>query len=125
MLIRASTEIFWINVSKISNNILEKITYSIVSYDKAITNYYTIYIDNILFNIIGNGSYNYGDIVSDAKYLYRNGVMGACHIMFTLNGSLSQPFYFYYNYSSTTNNLIVFRGFNHRVRSCPSGYNYY
>jgi hypothetical protein len=121
-----NTTHYSISVATWANNSLIEIYFSVVSFDRAaITANYTYYIDIILYNTVGNQSYNFGDMFAANQYMYRNGLSGAVHVqfLFTMNASIAQSYY--YSVTSTINDLIVFRGFNHRKRICPTGYNYY
>ena len=115
-----------LNVSTAFDNILTKITYSVISFNKDfITNNNQAFVDIILGAYIGSASYNYGDNITTETYMYRNGVSGAVHVEFPLNGSQTQPNYFYYNFSSSPTSLAVFRGFNHRIPSCTGNLSLY
>jgi hypothetical protein len=115
-----------LNVSTVGDSVLWFIQFAVVSFDRtAIVANYTVYLDIILSRIVGNSSVNLGDNITNETYLYRNGLSGAVHVQFTLNGSQALPNYFYYNYSSTANDLIVFRGFNYRLRSCPANLSFF
>ena len=121
-----NTTHYTVTIATLSNNSLTEITFSLVSFDRGlITANFTYYIDLILYNTIGNQSYNYGDLFASNQYMYRNGLSGAVHVQFKLTMTPTVAQYYYYNVTSTMNNLIVFRGFNHRKRVCPAGYNYY
>lgn len=78
-----------------------------------------------MYSVIGNSTNLYGDVFNASQYMFRNGMTGAVHVQFQLTMQPTNLTYYYYNFSSTTDDLIVSRGFNNRVRRCPSGYNYY
>jgi hypothetical protein len=115
-----------LNVSTIDNDSLSEIAFSVLCFNRQIlTMYYKVYVDLVLARIVGNFSTNLADVVTTDMYLYRNGIVGGVLVQFMLNGSQTNPNYFYYNYSSDSQSLVILRGFNHRVRQCPLGLDYY
>ena len=103
-----------------------EISYCLIAFDRTnITAGYVSYIDLIIFNVLGNTTKNIGDAVPNEMYLFRNALMGANHAQFQLNGSQTSPNYYYYAVSSASDTFTVWRGFNHRIRSCPSNLSYF
>lgn len=55
-----------LNVSTVGNNILSEIDFSLVCFDRTtITANYSVYIDVILYRMVGNISTNLGDVVTN------------------------------------------------------------
>ena len=52
-------------------------------------------------------------------------MVGGVHVYLGLTLAPPKTFGYYYNVSSSINDQIVLRGFNNRVRSCPTGYTFY
>jgi hypothetical protein len=113
-----------VNISTSGNNILYFIDFSIIMFNSAdISANYTVYADIMMTSIVGNSTTFYPPMITASQYMFRNCLTGAVDINFKITGVALV--WYYYNYSSTNNNYLVWRTFNNRVRNCPANLSYY
>lgn len=60
-------------------------------------------------------------VFTPSQYVYRNSLTGGIQVVYPA----STMFAYYYGMSSPANDLIIWRTFNNRVRSCPANYTYF
>ena len=116
---------YLLNISTSGDNVLSSVTFSVISFRRTeITSNYQAYVDMLLVDYLAGIAINRGDVFLPDQYKYRNSIYGAISIHFLLNGSQTQPNFFYYNVSSDTTTTNTFGGLNHRIASCPAGYSF-
>ncbi len=121
-LIDSST--YSVNISTSGNNILYFIDFSVIMFNSAdISANYSVYVDIMTTSMVGNSTTYYPPVISPSQYLFRNCLTGAVDITFKVTGVAAV--WYFYNYSSTNNNYLVWKAFNNRVRSCPANLSYY
>lgn len=113
-----------VNISTSGNNILYFIDFSIIMFNSAdISANYSVYDDIMMTSVVGNSTTYYPPVISASQYMFRNCLTGAVDISFKVTGVALV--WYYYGYSSTNNDYLVWRTFNNRVRSCPANFTYY
>lgn len=113
------------NISTGGKNQLNILDFSIIMFDRTpIVANYSVYEDVAIFSVYGNGNVvYYNPTISTSEYMFRNCLTGAVHVEFNLS---AVPYVgYYYSYSTQANNVMVWRTFNNRKRSCPANMSYY
>jgi len=113
-----------VNVSTLGNNILNLLDFSIITFNKAdIISNYTVFVDLMTTKIIGNITYFTPPVIAGNQHMYRNCLAGSVDVTFNIIGV--SIIGYYYNFSSANDNLMVWRTFNNRVRTCPANLTFY